>query len=1078
MFPGNGNVHEAVTDFDGPGLLKFKRSYNSRNGWVHNFLTRLIIKGNTIEALRSDGSYFLFTGSAQSGWHADPDVNYQLISLPAGDPTGAAYKLVTNHDAVERYDASGLPISVTARGGASVHMSYQNGLLSQVTDDFNRSLTFSYDGHDRLASMTTPAGEQYTYKYDSPGRLTKVGYPDGTSIKYVYEDDTYPFLLTGIIDQDSNRIATWTYDRFGRAVSVSGANGVNAYQFTYQPDDRYVKVTDPLGTVRTLTYQNSQGQLIMTSSDDPCANFGRDVASKTVGYNAQVTRITDYKGNQTLLGYNSRNLVTNITRAWNTGSQMVTQLQYSPSFRLPTLIQEPGKTDQRSYDATGNLIQQTLTDTTTGNTRTRSATYDSYGRLLTRTDADGNVTRYAYDGKGNLASITDALGHTTSFTHDADGRLLTKTDPNGLETKYTYDAVGRMVSRTVGTERTAYTYDPAGNLILVTLPSGYTLKLTYDAAHRLVGVKDSLGDRLVYTLNTMGNRVDEKLYDPDGTQVYSHSRIYDALDRLEKDIAAGGQTTTYGYDANSNLSSVQDPLGHITQTHYDPLNRRVQTIDALSGVTNYSYDPNGYLSQVVTPNGATTNYSHDGFGQILQESSPDRGVTTYTYDPVGNLVNKTDARGVIAAYAYDPLNRLTGIQYSAAAGSSFTGNPASDDITLTYDHGDGCTNGVGKLCAAKDASGTSLYRYDPYGNTLTQVHRDADTKDQLTTRYRYDALNKVVAITYPDGRKATFKRDGIGRLLALSARINGHRQMIIADRQFRADDQIVNQSFGNGLVDQRVYTARGLLSNWDLTGRKAHDRDYSYDDNGNQLGWNSNSTSAAYQYDALDRLIDEQQGRYHNAYSYDANGNRLSQLLPDGGTKAYSYAPQSNRMTQNGGTAVRLDAAGNTLDDGKYQYRYNAAGRLAEVQQGGQAIASYRYDYQGLRRQKITAEGTTDFTYDTSGHLISQQTKGGQDNGQRDYLWTDTAPIARIDSPIGQAKVHKDWLPQALMGFLHHHEGKEHDRAARLYYFHTDAMGTPRLATDAKQQVVWRWNEDAFGAKVSTDQEGHGDRNE
>ncbi|OZB81236.1 MAG: hypothetical protein B7X28_05345 [Halothiobacillus sp. 13-55-253] len=72
--------------------------------------------------------------------------------------------------------------------------------------------------------------------------------------------------------------------------------------------------------------------------------------------------------------------------------------------------------------------------------------------------------------------------------------------------------------------------------------------------------------------------------------------------------------------------------------------------------------------------------------------------------------------------------------------------------------------------------------------------------------------------------------------------------------------------------------------------------------------------------------------------------------------------------------------------------------------------------------------------------------------------------------------MHKDWLPQALMGFLHRHEGREHNRATQLYYFHTDAMGTPRLATDAKQQVVWRWNEDAFGAKVSTDQERHGHR--
>ncbi|OZB81238.1 MAG: hypothetical protein B7X28_05355 [Halothiobacillus sp. 13-55-253] len=217
---------------------------------------------------------------------------------------------------------------------------------------------------------------------------------------------------------------------------------------------------------------------------------------------------------------------------------------------------------------------------------------------------------------------------------------------------------------------------------------------------------------------------------------------------------------------------------------------------------------------------------------------------------------------------------------------------------------------------------------------------------------------------------------------------------------------------------------------------------------------------------------------HHNAYSFDANGNRLSQLLPDGSTKAYSYAAQSNRMTQNGRTAVRLDAAGNTLDDGKYQYRYDDAGRLAEVERHGMTIARYRYDYRGLRWQKITADGATDFTYDPNGHLISQRTVRGRDEGQRDYLWSDTAPIARIDSQIGQTKVHKDWLPQALMGFLHRHEREEHGHATQLYYFHTDAMGTPRLATDAKQQVVWRWNEDAFGAKVSTDQVRHGDRNE
>ena len=37
-------------------------------------------------------------------------------------------------------------------------------------------------------------------------------------------------------------------------------------------------------------------------------------------------------------------------------------------------------------------------------------------------------------------------------------------------------------------------------------------------------------------------------------------------------------------------------------------------------------------------------------------------------------------------------------------------------------------------------------------------------------------------------------------------------------------------------------------------------------------------------------------------------------------------------------------------------------------------------------------------------------------------------------------------------------------------------MGTPKLATNEKQQIVWRWNEDAFGAAVSAEQDRHGHR--
>nr|MDA3832102.1 hypothetical protein [Spirochaetales bacterium] len=123
----------------------------------------------------------------------------------------------------------------------------------------------------------------------------------------------------------------------------------------------------------------------------------------------------------------------------------------------------------------------------------------------------------------------------------------------------------------------------------------------------------------------------------------------------------------------------------------------------------------------------------------------------------------------------------------------------------------------------------------------------------------------------------------------------------------------------------------------------------------------------------------------------------------------------------------------------------------------------------GLRLVKSTSAGTTHFEYDVNGHLLSEQDPGhGQ--RERDYVWAGSTPVAQIDG--GRSAKHhpsKSWLPRTLLGFLHEdnadHKGEDGHEGNRdhIYYLHTDAMGTPRLATNDKQQVVWRWNADAFG---------------
>ena len=42
----------------------------------------------------------------------------------------------------------------------------------RVTDPFGRTLTFTYDAADRIATLTDPAGGVYTYSYDAKNNLS------------------------------------------------------------------------------------------------------------------------------------------------------------------------------------------------------------------------------------------------------------------------------------------------------------------------------------------------------------------------------------------------------------------------------------------------------------------------------------------------------------------------------------------------------------------------------------------------------------------------------------------------------------------------------------------------------------------------------------------------------------------------------------------------------------------------------------------------------------------------------------------------------------------------------------------
>ena len=76
---------------------------------------------------------------------------------------------------------------------------------------------------------------------------------------------------------------------------------------------------------------------------------------------------------------------------------------------------------------------------------------------------------------------------------------------------------------------TSFEYYPTGLLEKVTLPDESSLSYAYDPAHRLIEVSDSLGNKIAYTLDAMGNRMAERSYDPSGVLHRAHTRVINSL---------------------------------------------------------------------------------------------------------------------------------------------------------------------------------------------------------------------------------------------------------------------------------------------------------------------------------------------------------------------------------------------------------------------------------------------------------------------------------------------------------------------------------------------------------------------
>jgi RHS repeat-associated protein len=477
------------------------------------------------------------------------------------------------------------------------------------------------------------------------------------------------------------------------------------------------------------------------------------------------------------------------------------------------------------YDTNGNLTSVTkplgnVSGATAGSYTSKYTKYDSFGDLLTSVDPNGNATTYgSYDPSGYPGTITIPTGNpaspvyeTTAYTYDADGNVTAVKDPLGNTTTQAYDVFGRTGKKVVPVDATrsdttqAPVYDGNDNVTTSYAPS-FSSTSPGPATTAAFNADDELSSKVTppdtsssppptttYTYDNNGNLATQTA--PDGNVPgatagsYTTSYGYDAINEQTSVTDPLGNETRYGYDDVGNRNSVatarQFAAEVSTQTQYNLNNQVTQVTDPAGNFAKTGYDLDGNVTSTTDQNNNTTQYTLDADGQVTQVQAPAQApgasvtynTTQYTYDQNGNKTQVISPRGVASgitnAYTtqtkYTADNQVSAVLAPYLPGDVNYGTPAETDYS--YD-------AAGRLLSVSaPPSGTSTTRnvtgYGYFDNGWTQASTDPTG---LTTGYDYNALGEQASRTlqsaggdltrtmtsgyYPDGKQSSLLDQGV-----------------------------------------------------------------------------------------------------------------------------------------------------------------------------------------------------------------------------------------------------------------------------------------------------------------------------
>lgn len=853
-----------------------------------------------------------------------------------------------------------VPLSIGDVDGATGNFVLQDTDLT--TNGYGPQISVDRTYNQNQSGQSGPFGHGWTLGYQthlvvSSTMVTLVS-PDGSTAYYWKNPDgTYTsppgqitWRLTKTTDSSGNDEYDLTLDDNTVEHFVPSASGSSTYRLQY--------VADPNSNHLTLTY-NSSNQL--TGLADQSGNHTATIAYNTDG---TISTITDKNGQTWTYGYDSNGNLTSVT--------------------------DPlGKVTKYAY------TNGELTGYTDPNGNTYTISYDSNGRVTGETDPAQKTENISY-GTGSV-TYTDKTGIKTIWTYDHDHLTLTKQlDPTGLNRVWKYEYSD-------GTQRTYGTYNEFGEPLWSVDPNGGITKYTYDDYGQTTGITDPKGNTtgLTYGTNTSG----------------SSSSPFNGLNHDVTKVTTPQGTYHFQYDTNHNQLVNKAPQAEKQDTSYNTNGTVDQdvTVPVDNPLENNSFES--------WSNGLPTNWTQGGASHTNKQSSNSKFG--------GSSWGITGASGTVELYPNSaPDNISTGASFTIYAYATSQAAANSTHVKINFFNSSGTYIGevdgpsLGtvkkwtKLTVTADPkqfpAGTASYRA-----VIDTAPTGSDEVDFDAAAYNANSALAPMYNAFVNGSFPTDTHDwtGVGTSLQLSnsttfgedansveiANPSGWAGIEPSDsNQFIPYVQGQTYTFGAFVKGSGAGSTYLALRYYDSNKNYINEIDSTAKPSGT-FAWKhlfvtlgNVPSNTAYVVPELMTAAASGGNVYaddfyltfdpqNTSYTYDANGNQLSQTDPLGDTTKNTYDNEDNPITvtdPNGNTmSMTYDADHQLLTQTspilKEQNTYDNNGNVTkytETSSDGSQTETTSNQYNSLNEESSTTDGlnrTTKYTYDADGRLTN-----------------------------------------------------------------------------------------------------------